>query len=369
MKVPFDNLAMQFAEIETEAMDAALRVFRSGKYILTQGQEVAKFERAFAQYCGADYCLGLSSGTEALHLALAATGIGPGDEVLVPANTYVATAFAVTYVGAQPVLVDVDPETYTIDVNRAAERVTPRTRAIMPVHLYGHPADMEGVMKLAREHNLTVIEDAAQAHGAMYKGRKVGSIGTAAGFSFYPTKNLGALGDAGAVTTNDEAVAARVKQLRYMGQRVKYDHETIGFQERMDEIQAAVLSIKLRQLDRWNEERRVQAAWYDELLADLPVTCPVERPEHRHVYYVYTIRAPRRDQLQQWLSEQGISTTYFYPVPVHLTDAYAHLGYKRNDFPETERAIAELLALPVFPGYTQDMIQYVADQVRAFYNR
>lgn len=369
MEVPFDDLELQFREYADEALAAASRVMRSGRYVLTQGQEVAAFEQIFADYCGCRFAIGTSSGTAALQLALTAAGIGPGDEVVLPANTYIAGAFAITYTGARPVLVDIDPVTYNLDPERVAERITPRTRAIMPVHLYGHPAEMDALMELARQHSLFVLEDAAQAHGAVYRGRPAGSMGHAAGFSFYPTKNLGALGDAGAVTTNDPELDARVRQLRYMGQKVKYVHEIVGYQERMDELQAAFLSVKLRYLDKWNDQRRLQAAWYNELLADLPVTLPAERSDCRHVYYVYTIRAPRRDDLQRWLTDRGISSSYFYPVPIHLSGAYADLGHRPGDFPATKQAVGEILALPLFPGYTQEQIAYVADQVRAFYRQ
>jgi len=369
MHVPLDDLGQQYQEIEAEISVVTQRVWSSGHYVLTQGQEVALFERDFAAYCGSNYCVGISSGTAALHLALAAAGIGPGAEVLVPANTYAATAFAVSYAGARPVLVDVDPVTYNIDIEKAEKQIGPRTRAIMPVHLYGHPADMARIMTLAHEHDLAVIEDAAQAHGATHLGQRTGTWGDAAGFSFYPTKNLGAFGDAGAVTTNSEAIAAKVRQLRYMGQKSKYYHDEVGFQERMDEIQGAVLSVKLRHLDRWNEERRQQAGWYNALLADLPLVTPTELAGYKHVYYVYVIRAQMRDDLMRWLAKHDISTAIFYPLPVHLQRAYAELGHKIGDFPETERAVAETLALPLFPGYSRTTIEYVAEQVRGFYSR
>jgi len=368
LRVPFDDLELQYSELADDIMVATERVWRSGRYVFTQGSEVAEFERAFAEYCGSEHCIGTSSGTAALHLALVAAKIGPGDEVLIPANTYAATVFACSYVGAQPVLVDIDPVTYNIDVEQAAQRISSRTRAIMPVHLYGHPADMDSIMSLAEQHQLTVIEDAAQAHGASYRGRRTGTWGHAAAFSFYPTKNLGAFGDAGAVTTNDEVVAASVRQMRYMGQQVKYHHDAIGFQERMDEIQAAVLTVKLRRLERWNEQRRQQASCYNSLLEDLPIVTPTELPECHHVYYVYTVRAHDRDALMQWLTERGVSTGIFYPIPIPLQRAYAELGHRSGDFPETERAAAETFALPVFPGYPRDAIEYVAEQVRAFYH-
>ncbi len=371
MEIRLDDLVQQFSEIETEALAAAARVFRSGRYILTQGEEVARFERAFAEYCEVPLAIGTSSGTSALQLALIAAGIGPGDEVLVPANTYIATAFAVSYSGAVPVLVDADSVSYTIDVEQAAGRVTSRTRAIMPVHLYGNPADMDAVAALAREHELVVVEDAAQAHGARYQGRRVGSLGTAAGFSFYPTKNLGALGDAGAITTGSKELTERVRQLRYMGQQVKYRHETLGFQDRMDEIQGALLEIKLKRLDGWNAQRRQQAAWYDELLADTPLGLPVARGGCEHVYHLYVVCAGDRDRdaLREWLASHGVDTAVFYPTPIHLQGAYAHLGHSRGDFPVAEAAALQTLALPVFPGLTRRQIESVAGHVREFYER
>jgi dTDP-4-amino-4,6-dideoxygalactose transaminase len=369
MEIRLDELARQFSEIESEALEAAERVFRSGRYILTQGTEVSTFEAAYASYCDCAFAIGTSSGTSALQLALVAAGIEPGDEVLVPANTYIATAFAVSYTGATPVLVDAEPTTYTIDVEQAAARVTPRTKAIMPVHLYGHPADMDGVRALARDAGLTVIEDAAQAHGASYDDARVGSLGDAAAFSFYPTKNLGALGDAGAITTNDEALRDRARQLRYMGQKVKYYHDTIGYQDRMDELQGALLAVKLRRLDEWNGQRRAQAAQYDELLEGTPLGLPIERERCHHVYHLYVVRAPRRDELQEWLAARGVHSAVFYPKPVHLHGAYAHLGHSAGDFPVAESVAEGTLALPVFPGHSETDIAYVAEQVRGFYER
>ncbi|MDX6543727.1 MAG: hypothetical protein QOK32_1330 [Gaiellaceae bacterium] len=369
MEIRLDDLERQFSEIEAETIEAATRVFRSGRYVLTQGEEVKRFEAAFSAYCESAYAIGTSSGTAALQLALIAAGIGPGDEVLVPANTYIATAFAVSYTGATPVLVDADPVSFAIDVEDAAARVTPKTRAIMPVHLYGHPADMDAVSALARERELVVLEDAAQAHGARYNGVRVGSLGTAAAFSFYPTKNLGALGDAGAITTNDEQLAATARQLRYMGQKVKYDHERLGFQDRMDEVHGAILEVKLRRLDGWNEQRREQARWYDELLVDTPLVLPRELPGCHHVYHLYVVRAPDRDALGDYLGARGVHTAVFYPKPVHLHGAYADAGHRAGDFPVAEQAARETLALPVWPGHTRDDIEYVAEQVLAFYAR
>ena len=368
VQIPFDNLALQFDELADELIEATTRVLRSGKYILTQGSEVSSFEAEFAEYCGTPHAAGVSSGTAALHLGLLAAGVGAGDEVIVPANTYAATAFAISYCGATPVMVDVDPATYNIDPGAAAAAITERTRAILPVHLYGHPAPMNEINALAKRHDLVVIEDAAQAHGATYHDRPVGSLGQLAAFSFYPTKNLGAMGDAGALVTSSDEINQGVRRLRYMGQDVKYTHKVVGFQERMDEVQGAILRIKLRQLGRWNDDRRQQAAHYNELLKALPVQVPVEQPACTHVYYVYNVKVERRDALREWLSERGISTSIFYPVPLHLQDAYADLGYAKGQFPVSEQASEETLALPVFPGYSPSMIEYVAEAVRSFYS-
>lgn len=369
MQIPFDDLSLQFDELAEEVIEAATRVFRSGKYILTQGDEVKSFEAEFASYCDTAHAVGVSSGTEALHLGLLAAGIGGGDEVLVPANTYAATAFAISYCGAKPVMVDVDPSTYNIDPEAAAAAITARTRAILPVHLYGHPAPMNEINALADRHDLVVMEDAAQAHGATYHDHPVGSLGRLAAFSFYPTKNLGAMGDAGALVTSSDEIAASVRRLRYMGQDVKYTHKVVGFQQRMDEVQGAILRIKLRQLDRWNEDRRHQAGLYRDLLKDLPVQVPVELPACTHVYYVYNVRVERRDALREWLGERGIATSVFYPTPLHLQGAYADLGYAKGQFPVSEQAAEETVALPVFPGYSSSMIEYVAEAVRSFYGR
>jgi dTDP-4-amino-4,6-dideoxygalactose transaminase len=367
MKIALDDLALQFREIEDEALEASARVLRSGRYILTQGEEVAAFEAEFARYCEARHAVGLSSGTAALHLALAAAGVGRGDEVLVPANTYIATAFGASYTGATPVFVDADPVTYTIDVAQAEAAITPRTKAIMPVHLYGHPARMDAIGALAEAHDLVVVEDCAQAHGARFQGRRVGTFGDFGAFSFYPGKNLGAIGDGGALTTDDDTLAAQARQLRYMGQKRKYVHEIVGYQDRLDELQGALLAVKLKRLDAWNAQRREQAAWYGELLAGTPVEPPVEAEGCEHVYHLYIVRAPRRDELKDFLAERGITTAIYYPIPVHLQGAYAGLGHQPGAFPVTERAVAETLALPVFPGYSRAMIEHVAESVSAFY--
>ena len=364
--VPLDNLKLQYEELAEEINRATLEVWQSGKYVLTQGTKVKEFESAYAAYIGTPFCVGVSSGTAALHLSLEALGIGAGDEVIVPANTYAATVFAISYTGATPVLVDVDPQTFTLDPDQTRAAITPRTMALLPVHLFGLPADMTRLMQIAHEAGLAVVEDCAQAHGAEWQGKKVGSFGVAGCFSFYPTKNLGAQGDAGAVATSDGEFARLVRRFRYMGQDEKYRHEVVGFQERMDEVQGAVLSVKLPHLDRWNEQRRHQAAVYNELLVKSPVTTPVEPSGSKHVYYVYTIRAPQRDALAEYLKSQGIETGRFYPRAIAEQPAYSQ-DYRLEKYPVTAAIQQDMLSLPIFPGYSDDDISYVATHVQRFY--
>jgi len=364
MRVPFDALERRYRAIADELDRAIKGVLSSGRYIL--GENVAKFEEEFARYCGTRYAVGISSGTAALHLALLACGVGPGDEVITAANTYIATIFAISYVGAKPVLVDIDPETYTLDVNQVERAVTARTRAIIPVHLYGQCADMDPLLELAESHDLRVIEDAAQAHGAEYKGRKAGSMGDIGCFSFYPSKNLGACGDGGAAVTDDEELYEKLRVYRYMGQPKKHLHMVIGYQERLDELQAAILRVKLRYLDRWNEQRRKWAALYDRLLADSEVVLPKERPYGRHVYHLYVIRVKgrNRDAVKARLAEAGIETQIHYPTPAHLQPAYADLGYAKGSFPITEGYSEEILSLPLYPELREEEIMTVAQELK-----
>ena len=331
------------------------------------GKDVASFEEEFATFCGTRHAVGLDSGLAALELSLRAFGIGPGDEVIVPANSFIATAAAATFAGARPVLVDVDSATYNIDVGLIEAAITPRTRAIIPVHLYGLPADMDEVMRLADKHGLVVIEDACQAHGAYYKGRRAGSLGHAAGFSFYPTKNLGACGDAGMVVTDDAAVAERVRTMRNCGQRKKYIHELPPFNHRMDTLQAAILRVKLRHLEAWIEARRQNAARYTELLAGNGVATPVEMSGTTHVYHLYVIQTAQRDALQARLQEQGVNTAIHYPVPIHLQPFYAGNGYGPGSFPVTERLCGQILSLPLFPEMTAEQVASVVQAIHAFY--
>jgi dTDP-4-amino-4,6-dideoxygalactose transaminase len=365
LRIPAEDLTRQYREIAAEVRQAIDQVLPTGKYTL--GPAVQAFEREWAACCEAQFCLGISNGTEALHLALLAAGVGPGDEVVTVCNTYVATAFAVTYLGATPVFVDVDPVTYNMTAEAVEQVLTPRTRVILPVHMYGQAVDMDPILALARSRGLTVIEDAAHSHGARYKGRRTGSLGDIGCFSFYPTKVLGCFGDGGAVTMNREEFYAEVRRLRYMGQRVKHTHEILGYQQRLDEIQAAILRVKLRHLEKWIGRRQRTAALYDELLAGLPVSMPRTAPYNTHVFYLYTIRAQRRDALMATLTEQGIGTQVIYPILVPFQEAYRSLGYRPGQFPAAEAAMREILCLPMFPELTEDEVRTVADAVRAFY--
>jgi dTDP-4-amino-4,6-dideoxygalactose transaminase len=337
---------------------------RSNSYIL--GEEVELFEQEFAAYCGVSHAVGVDSGTSALELLVRAYGIGPGDEVITAANTFVATTFAISYTGARPVLVDIDPCTFTVDIAQVQEAITPRTRAIIPVHLYGQPADMDPIMALARQHNLIVIEDACQAHGARYKGRRVGSLGHAAAFSFYPAKNLGAFGDGGMVVTNDPDIAETVRKLRNYGQSAKYHHELLGYNRRLDTLQAAVLRVKLKYLDEWNAARRAHARLYQQLLGGNGIRLPVEANYAEPVWHLYVIRTVARDRLQAHLKERRIGTGIHYPIPIHLQPAYRDLNYGVGDFPVTEHCAGELLSLPMYAELMPEQIAYVASSIKEF---
>jgi dTDP-4-amino-4,6-dideoxygalactose transaminase len=339
----------------------------SGQFVL--GPEVAAFEQEFAAYCGAAECIALNSGTSALHLALLAAGVGPGDEVITVPFTFVASVAAVIYAGARPVLVDIDPRSFTMDPSAIEAAITPRTKAILPVHLYGQPAEMAPIMEVAQRHGLVVIEDAAQAHGAKYHGanykdRPVGSIGDMACFSFYPGKNLGAYGEAGAVTTSNPEYANTIRLLRDWGQDRKYHHLLRGFNYRMEGFQGAILRVKLRHLDQWTEARRAVVRQYNELLADSGVETPVEMPWARHVYHVYTLRVEDRDGLHAALQADGIQTGIHYPVPAHLQPAYADLGYGRGAFPRSEKAAEQVLSLPLYPELSSHVVADVAGAVK-----
>ncbi|HEU4597143.1 MAG TPA: DegT/DnrJ/EryC1/StrS family aminotransferase [Pyrinomonadaceae bacterium] len=366
MNVPFVDLQAQYRAIKAEVDEAIHRVLDSSAFIL--GREVEAFERAFAEYVGARFCVGVSNGTAAVQLAVSACGVGPGDEVLVPANTFFATAEAVSTAGATPVFVDCDPDSRNISVGQLEAAVTERTRAVIPVHLYGQPADLDPVFELAARHDLIVIEDAAQAHGARYKGRRVGALGRAGCFSFYPGKNLGAYGEGGAVVTDDAEVARRVRLLRDHGSEQKYRHEIVGYNFRLEGLQGAVLGVKLRHLDGWNALRRAHAARYAELLGPLEaegaLSLPREMPDAEHVYHLYVVETEGRDALQRELQEAGIQTGIHYPVPIHLQPAYASRGHKAGDFPEAERQAARVLSLPMFPELTGEQLEHVAQAIK-----
>jgi dTDP-4-amino-4,6-dideoxygalactose transaminase len=369
MPVPFVDLPAQYRSIKAEVDAAIQRVLDTSAFIL--GREVEEFERAFAEYVGARECVGVSNGTAAIQLALQACGVGPGDEVVVPANTFFATAEAVSTAGARPVFVDCDPATCNIDAGKIEEVITRRTRAVIPVHLYGQPADLDAVFEVAGRHDLLVIEDAAQAHGARYKGERVGARGLAGCFSFYPGKNLGAYGEGGAVVTNDAGLARRLRMLRDHGSEQKYRHELVGYNSRLEGIQGAVLGVKLGHLDEWNALRRRHAARYRELLAPLAaagaLVLPQEAGYAEHVYHLFVVQTEARDALQRHLSAAGVQTGIHYPVPVHLQPAYAAHGHKGGDFPNAESQSARVLSLPMYAELAERQLSYVADALADFY--
>lgn len=359
-QIPFLDLKALYLEIKDELDAAYRRVMESGWYIL--GQEVEAFEKEFAQYCCVKHCIGVGNGLEALHLIIRAMGIGPGDEVIVPANTYIATWLAITYAGATPMPVEPGERTYNIDPNRIEEAITPRTRAILPVHLYGQPADMEPIMEIAHKHNLQVIEDAAQAQGAKYKGKRTGGLGNAAGFSFYPGKNLGAFGDGGAVTTNDDTLAERIRVLRNYGSHKKYYNEYKGFNSRLDELQAAFLRVKLKKLDDWNSRRQQIADVYLKELKDVEqIILPYVPRWAEPVWHLFVIRSPKRAALQNHLEQNGIQTMIHYPIPPHKQQAYQEMNHL--NLPITESMHQEVLSLPMGPTMTAQEAHYVAGEL------
>ncbi|MGA9997622.1 MAG: DegT/DnrJ/EryC1/StrS family aminotransferase [Pyrinomonadaceae bacterium] len=365
MKVPFLNLDSQYLELSEQLDEAYHRVVKSGRYIL--GPELEQFEAEFAAYCEAGYCVAVGNGLDAIHLTLRAVDIGPGDEVLVPANTYIATWLAVSYTGATPVPVEPDQGTFNLDPARIASAITSRTRAVIAVHLYGQPADMDGINKVASRYGLMIIEDAAQAHGARYKGRRVGGLGIAGAFSFYPGKNLGALGDAGAVVTNDEKLARRIRVLRNYGSEIKYFNEVKGVNSRMDELQAAFLRTKLTKLDQWNESRKSMAQYYSRVLEGVcSLVLPYTPSWAEAVWHLFVVRHPKRDLLQKHLGERAIATLIHYPVPPHLQRAYSDLGYHAGQFPISEAMAAEVLSLPMSAHLAQDEADYVVRSLASF---
>ena len=362
--IPVVDLKAQYAAIKPDVDAAIQRVVESTGFIM--GPEVRSFEEAFARFVGAEAAIGVASGTAALHLALLACGIGPGDEVITTPFTFYATAEAINQVGATPVFVDIAPDTYNLDPAKIEAAITPRTRAIVPVHLYGQSADMDEILAIARRHGLRVIEDAAQAHAAEHHGRRCGSLGDLACFSFYPSKNLGCYGDGGMVTGSDPALLARIRRLRDHGRVGKYEHVELGWGSRLDALQAAILGAKLPHLEEWTEQRRAAAARYNDLLAGVEVVTPVERPYNRHVYHCYVIRTPRRDGLAAHLAEQGIDTIVHYPIPLHLQPAYRAMGLGPGTFPVAEAAAQQVLSLPMFPEITPEQQERVAGAVRDF---
>jgi len=359
--IPILDLAAQYRELKSEIDAAIARVFESSQFVL--GKETAAFEEEFAAYCGVRHALGVSSGTGALHLALLAAGIGPGDEVITVPFTFFAPTATIGYVGATPVYVDIDPRTFNMDVRRIEAAITERTRAILPVHLYGQPADMDPILDIARRHKLVVIEDVAQAHGAEYRGRRTGGIGDIGCFSFYPSKNLGAAGEGGMVTTNNSEYARKVRMLRSWGEESRYYPVMKGYNYRLQGIQAAILRVKLRKLEPWTEARRAHAAAYDRLLEDVDVICPGTMDDVRHVYCLYTIQADDRDGLQKRLEAAGIQTAVHYPLPIHLMPAYSDARYKLGDFPAAEACARSVLSIPVFEHLSAAQVEQVANEI------
>lgn len=364
MNVPFVSFRPMEKELNSELRAAFDRVFDASWYI--EGKEDEAFEKAFAEYCNTDYCIGVGNGLDALMLALKALGIGAGDEVIVPSNTYIATALAVTYVGATPVLVEPDIRTYNIDPAKIEEKITDKTKAVMPVHLYGQPCDMDPIMAIAKKHNLYVVEDCAQAHGALYNGKVIGSFGDAAGFSFYPGKNLGALGDAGAAVTNNKEIADKIRALGNYGSDYKYHHIYQGNNSRLDELQAAFLSAKLPLLSKMNEERRRIADCYLSNIKNPELALPFVPDYAVPVWHIFAVRTNKRDELAAYLAEKGISTNKHYPIPIHLQDCYKDLGITQGMLPIAEEISATQLSLPMFYGMTDEQIEYVIDCLNKF---
>ncbi len=360
--VPYLDLKAQYQTIKDEIQSALIGVLESCQFVL--GREVGAFEKEFANYCGTQHGVAVNSGTSALHMAMLAADIGPGDEVITTPMTFVATVAAIRYTGARPVFVDCDPKYYNIDVTKIEAAISEKTKAIVPIHLYGQPADMDPVLDIAKRHNLMVIEDAAQAHGAEYKGRRAGSIGDLGCFSFYAGKNLGAYGEGGCVVTDNAERAEKIRMMRDWGQKKKFEHVLPGFNYRMDGFQGAVLRVKLRYLEQWTEARRRHAAQYTELLANSGVTVPAVSPDVRHVFHIYAICSPNRDALQAALGEHEIQSGKHYPDPVHLLPVHGDLGYKPGDFPVAEQLGREELSLPMFAELTEDQLAAVAQEVR-----
>lgn len=365
--IPLVNLKAQYQCIKKDIDKAVLETIESTQYIL--GSDVEKFEKGFARFCQTKYCVGVASGTEALHIALFAMNIKPGDEVIVPVNTFIATALAVSFIGANPVFVDIDPRTYNLDLNQVEVKINKKTKVIIPVHLYGQPVDINNLIKIAKKHRLLVLEDACQAHGSLYKKRSVGGFGQAAAFSFYPGKNLGAYGDGGAITTNSKRLYQKMRKIREYGSSRKYYHDELGFNSRLDTIQAAVLRVKLRKLRAWNKNRRQIARWYNQLLKPLDfIEIPFEPSHVQGNYHLYVVQVPQRDKLLEYLKKNNIFAGIHYPLPIHLQKAYKFLGYKKGDFPIAEKIANKIISLPIYPEMTKDQVKRVVDRIGKFYN-
>ncbi|GEC91581.1 DegT/DnrJ/EryC1/StrS family aminotransferase [Brevibacillus brevis] len=364
-KVPLLDLVKQYRSIEAEIKAAVDDVLSSGNYIM--GKHVADFEQKMADYCNVKCAIGVANGTDALLLVLDALGIGPGDEVITTPFTFFASAEVVSQLGAKPVFIDIDPKTYNFDVSKLEAAITPNTKAIIPVHIFGQPVDMDEVLALAKKYNLYVVEDACQAIGSKYKEQEIGSLGVAGCFSFFPTKNLGGYGDGGMIVTNDEELAKKIKILRAHGSNPKYYHSMIGYNSRLDSLQAAMLNVKLAYIDQWNAARRQKAAVYNEALKDLPIQVPFEKENRYAVYHLYIIQTDLRDELMAFLQEKGISSGVYYPVPLHLQEVYKDLGYDRESLIESEKAAKGTMALPLYPEMTEEEQQYVISVVREFF--
>lgn len=365
MKIPLVNLQMQYSEHEEEFDTAIKRVLVKGDFIL--GEELAIFEKKFAEFCDVKYCIGVASGTDALFFALKALDIESGDEVITVANTFIATTLAISMTGAKSVLIDMHPETYNIDVEKIEKAITKKTKVIIPVHLYGQPADMDAIKEIAKKYRLSILEDAAQAHGARYNGNRVGGLGDIAGFSFYPGKNLGAYGDGGAITTNNKKLAEKILLLRNWGSVVKYHHLVKGYNSRLDTVQAAILNVKLKYIDLWNKRRREIASIYDKQFLDTGFITPKIHPNAESTYHIYLIQVTRRDELLTYLKSKGIGAGIHYPIPLHLQKANKELGYKKGDFPITEKFSKKIISLPIYPEITVEEVQYIIHAISHFY--
>lgn len=366
MQIPLVDLKLQYLTLRKQIDQAINKILRSSSFI--KGGPLEEFENEFAKFIGAKYCVGVNSGTDALHLSLMALGIGEGDEVILPTFTFVATAYAILYVGAKPVFVDIDPLTYNIDIKSIEDKITKKTKAIIPVHLYGQPCRMDKILQLANKYKLLIIEDACQSHGATFKGKKVGNFGNLAAFSFYPGKNLGAYGDGGAVVTNSSRLLKKIKRLREYGASSKYVFEQLGFNSRLDSLQASILNVKLKYLKHWNKKRQELAENYNKLLLSVKqITTPYQDKNLSHVYHLYVIQTPRRNELKDYLQKRGVQTGVHYPISLHLQKSLKNLGYKKGDFPVAEKLNSKILSLPIFPELTFKQLEYIVDSIKTFF--